>query len=63
MQFDQPPIPSTLTLSMSFEDGVMAVFYAHAPPVKLGAKLGYKMNKDEARKLAAALTAWADAQP
>ena len=63
MQFDQPRIPTALTLSMAFDDGVIAVFYKHDAPMNLASRLGYRMKPEEARKLAAALTAWADKQP
>ena len=63
MQFDQPKISGALTLSMAFDHGVISVSYKHDPPISLGARLGYRMRPDEARKLAAALTEWADKKP
>jgi hypothetical protein len=62
MQFNQPKIDTAVTLSMSFEDGVISVFFKHDAPVNLASRLGYRMRPDEARKLAVELTAWADKQ-
>jgi hypothetical protein len=58
MQLAKPQIPTSLLLTLDFDEknGALAVATAHAPPVNLHTKLRYKVTRDEARALAVALT-------
>jgi hypothetical protein len=65
MQTAQPSVKTELLLSLSLDDanGVLAISVGHAPPVNMSTTLAYKLTAEEARRLAASLTTWANAQP
>ena len=59
MEITKPAIDTKITLSASFEDGVLAVTTTHAPPIDLRTSLACALTKDEAQRLSAALAEWA----
>ena len=59
MQIEKPAVETTITVSASFENGVLAIATAHAPPISLRISLACALTKAEATELAAALVAWA----
>lgn len=50
------------SLYFDTENGLVTIEMMHAPPVHLSTALTFKLTRPEARKLAAALTAWVKAK-
>jgi hypothetical protein len=64
MNFTKKPVESAFSKGMSFdeENGVILVHIEWAPPARMGLTLDYRLTRDEATKLAAAITKWVKAK-